>query len=97
MSKALKMKSGEQDHGSSWPRSRHSWPRHHALNEIGGIVIGSSPLLLGLFIFAKGAGIETTVNRVIQEMRENADVAMFSSLLWTAGGLQCYSAGAVGR
>ena len=37
-------------------------------NEIGGIVIGSLPLLLGLFIFAKGAGIETTVNRVIQEM-----------------------------
>ena len=53
-------------------------------NEIGGIVIGSLPLLLGLFIFAKGAGIETTVNRVIQEMRENADAAMFSSLLWTA-------------
>ena len=51
-------------------------------NEIGGIVIGSLPLLLGLFIFAKGAGIETTVNRVIQEMRENADAAMFSSLLW---------------
>ena len=39
-------------------------------NEIGGIVIGSLPLLLGLFIFAKGAGIETTVNRVIQEMRK---------------------------
>ena len=53
-------------------------------NEIGGVVIGALPLVLGLYIFSKGAGIESTVNRVIQEMRENADAAMFSSLLWTA-------------
>ncbi|MDA0925324.1 MAG: DUF373 family protein [archaeon] len=53
-------------------------------NEIGGVVIGALPLALGLYIFSKGAGIESTVNRVIQEMRENADAAMFSSLLWTA-------------
>ena len=53
-------------------------------NEIGGVVFGALPLVLGLYIFSKGAGIETTVNRVIQEMRENADAAMFSSLLWTA-------------
>lgn len=53
-------------------------------NEIGGVVIGALPLVMGLYIFSKGAGIETTVNRVIQEMRENADAAMFSSLLWTA-------------
>ena len=53
-------------------------------NEIGGVVIGALPLVLGLYIFSKGAGIETTVNRVIQEMRDNADAAMFSSLLWTA-------------
>ena len=46
--------------------------------EIGGIVIGALPLVSGLYI------IETTVNRVIQEMRDNADAAMFSSLLWTA-------------
>jgi putative membrane protein len=65
-------------------------------NEIGGIVIGSLPLLLGLFIFAKGAGIETTVNRVIQEMRENADAAMFSSLLWTATVFSAIFAGAEG-
>ena len=65
-------------------------------NEIGGVVIGSLPLLLGLFIFAKGAGIETTVNRVIQEMRENADAAMFSSLLWTATVFSAIFAGAEG-
>jgi len=53
-------------------------------NEIGGVVIGALPLVLGLYIFSKGAGIESTVNRVMQEMRENADAAMFSSLLWTA-------------
>ena len=52
--------------------------------EIGGVVIGALPLVTGLYIFSKGAGIETTVNRVIQEMRDNADAAMFSSLLWTA-------------
>ena len=53
-------------------------------NEIGSVVIGALPLVMGLYIFSKGAGIESTVSRVIQEMRENADAAMFSSLLWTA-------------
>ena len=53
-------------------------------NEIGGVVIGGMPLVIGLYIFSKGAGIESTVGRVIQEMRENADAAMGSSLLWTA-------------
>ena len=33
---------------------------------------------------SKGLGLEATVGRVAQEMRENADAAMFSSLLWTA-------------
>ena len=51
--------------------------------EIGGIVIGAYPGHRTVGIFSKGAG-ETTVNRVIQEMRDNADAAMFSSLLWTA-------------
>ncbi|MDE0858092.1 MAG: DUF373 family protein [Candidatus Poseidoniaceae archaeon] len=53
-------------------------------NEIGGLLIGGLPMVTGLYILSKGAGIETTVNKVIQEMRENADAAMFSSLLWTA-------------
>ena len=50
---------------------------------LGGIVIGSLPLIFGLFILSKGLGIEATVSRIAQEMRENADAAMFSSLLWT--------------
>ncbi|MBT4065778.1 MAG: DUF373 family protein [Euryarchaeota archaeon] len=50
---------------------------------LGGVVIGSLPLILGLFILSKGLGIEATVSRVAQEMRENADAAMFTSLLWT--------------
>lgn len=50
---------------------------------IGSIVLGALPLLTGLYIFAKGAGIDDNVNRVVQEMRENADAAMFTSLLWT--------------
>tara|TARA_X000000950_G_C13890806_1_gene650776 strand:+ start:636 stop:1826 length:1191 start_codon:yes stop_codon:yes gene_type:complete len=51
---------------------------------IGSVVLGGLPLLSGLYIFAKGAGIDDNVNRVMQEMRENADAAMFTSLLWTA-------------
>ena len=51
-------------------------------NSIGGFVIGALPLAIGLYIFSKGAGIESTVNKVIQEMRENADAAMLSTLLW---------------
>ena len=51
---------------------------------IGSVVLGGLPLLTGLYIFAKGAGIDDNVNRVMQEMRENADAAMFTSLLWTA-------------
>ena len=51
-------------------------------NSIGDFVIGALPLAIGLYIFSKGAGIESTVNRVIQEMRENADAAMLSTLLW---------------
>jgi len=50
---------------------------------LGGIVIGSLPLIFGLFILSKGLGLEATIGRIAQEMRENADAAMFSSLLWT--------------
>lgn len=50
---------------------------------LGGVVIGALPLVFGLFILSKGLGLEATVGRIAQEMRENADAAMFSSLLWT--------------
>ena len=52
-------------------------------NEIGGIVIGALPLALGLHIFSK-ARHRIDGQPCHQEMRENADAAMFSSLLWTA-------------
>ena len=50
-------------------------------DSLGGIVIGALPLAFGLFILSKGLGIEATVGRIAMEMRENADAAMFSSLL----------------
>ncbi|CAI8161462.1 MAG: Uncharacterised protein [Methanobacteriota archaeon] len=50
----------------------------------GGILVGALPLILGLIILSKGLGLETTVGRIAQEMRENTDAAMFSSLLWTS-------------
>jgi putative membrane protein len=53
-------------------------------DQLGGVVIGALPLLLGLFILSKGLGLEATISRIAQEMRENADAAMASSLLWTA-------------
>lgn len=51
-------------------------------NEIGGIVIGALPLLTGLFLLAKGAGVESSVQKVIGEMRDNTDAAMVSSIFW---------------
>jgi len=50
----------------------------------GGVLVGALPLILGLIILSKGLGLETTVGRIAQEMRENTDAAMFSSLLWTS-------------
>lgn len=48
----------------------------------GDILIGSLPFFIGAFLLSKGLGIETTVAKVISEMRENANAAMFSSLMW---------------
>tara|TARA_B100001996_G_scaffold382721_2_gene375401 strand:- start:1287 stop:2459 length:1173 start_codon:yes stop_codon:yes gene_type:complete len=50
----------------------------------GGVLVGALPLILGLIILSKGLGLETTVGKIAQEMRENTDAAMFSSLLWTS-------------
>ena len=47
-------------------------------DSLGGVVIGSLPLIFGLFILSKGLGIEATVGRIAQEMRENADYLTYS-------------------
>jgi len=51
----------------------------------GGILIGAMPFLLGGYILAKGLGVDDTVARVMGDMRENVDAAMFSSLFWLGG------------
>jgi len=53
-------------------------------NDIGALLIGGLPFFFGFYLLAKGLGLENTLGRVVAEMRENADAAMFSSLLWAA-------------
>ncbi|MAE38165.1 MAG: hypothetical protein CL969_00845 [Euryarchaeota archaeon] len=50
----------------------------------GGIIIGMMPLFIGIYLMAKGLGAEQHLNRVMRDMRENADAAMISSILWAA-------------
>ena len=67
----------------------------------GGIIIGLMPLLIGVYLMAKGLGAEQHLNRIMRDMRENADAAMISSILWAgtvffaifsiAEGLRVYS------
>jgi len=51
----------------------------------GGILIGAMPLLVGGYILAKGLNVDDTVARVMNDMKENVDAAMFSSLFWLGG------------
>ncbi len=51
-------------------------------DQYGQIILGGLPLFIGLYILSKGLGIENNVARVITEMRDNADAAMFSSMMW---------------
>ncbi len=51
----------------------------------GGVLIGAMPFLLGGYILAKGLGVDDTVARVMGDMRENVDAAMFSSIFWLGG------------
>ncbi|MAS63399.1 MAG: hypothetical protein CMA34_07110 [Euryarchaeota archaeon] len=51
----------------------------------GGVLIGAMPFLLGGYILAKGLGVDDTVARVMSDMRENVDAAMFSSIFWLGG------------
>jgi len=48
----------------------------------GGVIIGMMPLLIGIYLMAKGLGAEQHLNHIMRDMRENADAAMGSSLLW---------------
>tara|TARA_B100000131_G_scaffold322692_1_gene377602 strand:+ start:641 stop:1771 length:1131 start_codon:yes stop_codon:yes gene_type:complete len=51
-------------------------------DDIGALLIGGLPFVFGFYLLAKGLGLENTLGRVVAEMRENADAAMFSSLMW---------------
>jgi putative membrane protein len=48
----------------------------------GGWIIGMMPLLIGIYLMARGLGVEQHLNHIMRDMRENADAAMGSSLLW---------------
>jgi putative membrane protein len=62
----------------------------------GDILIGGLPFFIGAFLLSKGLGVETTVAKVISEMRENANAAMFSSLMWVGAVLSAIFAVAQG-
>ena len=67
----------------------------------GGIIFGLMPLLIGVYLLAKGLGAEQHLNRIMRDMRGNADAAFISSFLWAttvffsifaiAEGLRVYS------
>lgn len=48
----------------------------------GGVIIGMMPLFIGIYLMAKGLGAEQHLNRIMRDMRENADAAFVSSILW---------------
>ncbi len=45
-------------------------------------LIGSLPLIIGLWVLAKGLGLENQMERVAMEMRDSATGGLISSLLW---------------
>jgi putative membrane protein len=45
-------------------------------------LIGSLPLLIGIWLLGKGLGLEAQMERVAMEMRDSATGGLFSSLLW---------------
>lgn len=51
----------------------------------GALLLGGLPFLLGAYLLAKGLSVDDVVTRVMVDMRENVDAAMFSSLLWLGG------------
>jgi len=53
----------------------------------GAILIGSMPLLVGVYLLFKGLGAEDRLERLMRDMRESADAAILSSLLWAVTGV----------
>ena len=53
----------------------------------GGALIGAMPLLLGIYLLFKGLGAEDRLERLMRDMRESADAAILSSLLWAVTGV----------
>ena len=48
----------------------------------GGALIGAMPLIMGIWILAKGLGWEQQLERLMIDMRESATGGIWSSLLW---------------
>ncbi len=48
----------------------------------GGVLIGAMPLIIGIWILAKGLGWEQQMERLMIDMRESATGGIWSSLLW---------------
>ena len=53
----------------------------------GRALIGAMPLILGIYLLFKGLGAEQQLERLVREMRESADAAILSSLLWSITGV----------
>ena len=51
----------------------------------GELLMGGLPLFAGLYLLTKGLGIDDIVARVINDMRDNVDAALFSSIMWLGG------------
>ena len=48
----------------------------------GGVLIGAMPLIVGIWMFAKGLGWEEQLERLMFDLRESATGGIFSSMLW---------------
>ncbi len=46
-------------------------------------LIGALPLILGIYLMARGLGMEAVFSRIVAEMNSNTDGAMVSTVLWS--------------
>ncbi|MDE0707555.1 MAG: DUF373 family protein [Candidatus Poseidoniales archaeon] len=51
------------------------------------VILGAMPLLVGVYLLFKGLGAEDRLERLMRDMRESADAAILSSLLWAVTGV----------